>query len=254
MWAALFVGQPINKTLPNAGHKPSENVSSLQKQQKTIKNKQKQIKSNHGGELLDCGTVETLRFNGSTVQRPGGPPPDKGNISMVIFERVIAERVKNARTAQGFSMSELARRVGVSVGVISRIESIGLRANPSINTVYTLARILGVSVDWLLGDGPDMQAELKKQLHGITAGLQDQLDIITECAIDILDEAATIKTQLGGKIEISNDMPGMQMQGGNPQRAQEASGEAEAGVHMRPVWVPVYRMQGPTNSKTAGSN
>lgn len=203
---------------------------------------------------MDCGTVETLRFNGSTVQRPGGPPPDKGNISMVIFERVIAERVKNARMAQGLSMSELARRVGVSVGVISRIESIGLRANPSINTVYTLARVLGVSVDWLLGDGPDLQAEIGKQVHSITAGFRDQLDIITECAIDILDEAATIKTQLGENREVSDNMPGMQLQSGNPQRPPETGGQAKASVPMRPVWVPVYRMPGPTNSETAGSN
>lgn len=151
-------------------------------------------------------------------------------------------------------MSELARRAGVSVGVISRIESIGLRANPSINTVYTLARILTVSVDWLLGEGPDLQAEIGKQVHSITAGFRDQLDIITECAIDILDEAATIKTQLGEQIEISNDMPGMQMQSGNPQRAQEASGEAETGLHMRPVWVPVYHMPKSADSKTAGSD
>lgn len=203
---------------------------------------------------MDCGTVGTIGFNGSTVQRPGGPPPDKGNISTMILERVIAERVKNARMAQGFSMSELARRAGVSVGVISRIESIGLRANPSINTVYTLARILSVSVDWLLGDGPDIQAEIGKQVHSITAGFRDQLDIITECAIDILDETATIKTQLGGNIEISNDVPGMQVQGSNPQRAPETGGPDKTGIHMRPVWVPVYRMPGPADSKTAGSN
>lgn len=172
----------------------------------------------------------------------------------MILERVIAERVKNARMAQGLSMSELARRAGVSVGVISRIESIGLRANPSINTVYTLARILSVSVDWLLGDGPDLQAEISKRLHDITAGFQDQLDIITECAIDILDETATIKTQLGGNIEISNDMPGVQVQGSNPQRTPETSGPDKTGVHMRPVWIPVYRMPGPADSKTAGSN
>ena len=173
---------------------------------------------------------------------------------MVILERMIAERVKNARTAQGLSMSELARRAGVSVGVISRIESIGLRANPSINTVYALARILCVSVDWLLGDGPDIQSEVGKQLRSITAGFVDQLDIITECAIDILDETATIKTQLGGNIEISNDMPGVHVQGGNPQRAPETGGPNETGILMRPVWLPVYRMPGPANSETAGSD
>lgn len=236
------------------GTKPCGNAERLQKQQKTIKKKQKQIKSNHGGELLDCGTVETLSFNGSTVQRPGGPPPDKRNISMVILERVIAERVKNAREAQGLSKTELAKRAGVSVGTVSRLESVGLRANPSINAVYSLARVLAVSVDWLLGDGPDLQAEVKKQLHGITAGFQDQLDIITECAIDILDETATFKSQLGGQFEISNNMPGLQMQGGNPQRAPETSGQAETGIPMRAVWVPVYRMQRSTNGKTAGSD
>lgn len=203
---------------------------------------------------MDCGTVGTSGFNGSTVQRPGGPPPDKGNNSMMILERVIAERVKKARKAQGLSMSELARRIGVSTGVISRIESIGLRANPSINTVYTLAKVLNVSVDWLLGDGPDLQAEIGRQVHSITAGFRDQLDIITECAIDILDETATIKTQLEGQFEISDSVPGVQVQISNPQRAQKASGEAETGIHMRPVWLPVYRMQGQADSKTAGSD
>lgn len=172
----------------------------------------------------------------------------------MILERVIAERVKNARTAQGLSMSELARRAGVSVGVISRIESIGLRANPSINTIYTLARILSVSVDWLLGDGPDLQAEIGKRVHSITAGLRDQLDIITECAIDILDEAATIKTQLGENHEVSDNMPGMQMQGGNPQRTQKTSGQAETGIPMRTVWVPVYNLPRPADSKTTSSD
>lgn len=203
---------------------------------------------------MDCGTVETLCFNGSTVQRPGGPPPDQKEQTTMILERVIAERVKNARTAQGFSMSELARRAGVSVGVISRIESIGLKANPSINTIYTLARILSVSVDWLLGDGPDIQAEIGKQVHSITAGFRDQLDIITECAIDILDEAATIKTQLEENREISDNMPGVQVQGSNPQRAPETGGPDKTSIHMRPVWVPVYRMPGPADSKTTGSN
>lgn len=203
---------------------------------------------------MDCGIVETLCFNDSTVQRPGGPPPDKGNISMVIFERVIAERVKNARMAQGLSMSELARRVGVSVGVISRIESIGLRANPSINTVYTLARVLGVSVDWLLGDGPDLQAEIDRKVHSITAGFREQLDIITECAIDILDETATIKTQLEGQLEISDSVPGVQVQISNPQRAQKTSGQDETSIPMRTVWVPVYHMPGPADSKTAGGD
>lgn len=72
-------GQPINKTLTNARYKASDKRRQPKKQQKTIKNKQKQIKSNHGGELWDCGNVETLRFNVSTVPRPGGTPPDKRN-------------------------------------------------------------------------------------------------------------------------------------------------------------------------------
>lgn len=254
MWAALTRATHKQNAHQCRAQGLCQTSAAYKNNKKTIKKKQNQIKSNHGGELLDCGTVETLRFNGSTVQRPGSPLPDKGNISMMILERVIAERVKNAREAQGLSKTELAKRAGVSVGTVSRLESFGLRANPSINAIYNLARVLAVSVDWLLGEGPDLQAEIDKRLHSITAGFRDQLDIITECAIDILDEAATLKTQLGGQIEISNNMPGLQMQGGNPQRAPETSGQAETGVPMRAVWVPVYSMQGPTNGKTAGSD
>jgi transcriptional regulator with XRE-family HTH domain len=57
--------------------------------------------------------------------------------------------VRNKRVERGLSMSDLARRSGVSVSGISRIEHNDVRS-PSVDTVRKLARGLGVSVSELL--------------------------------------------------------------------------------------------------------
>ena len=57
--------------------------------------------------------------------------------------------MKRARQAKGWTASELARRVKVSVPYISQLEH--AQREPSILTVVKLAKALGVPVTELLG-------------------------------------------------------------------------------------------------------
>lgn len=59
----------------------------------------------------------------------------------------LGQRLSEARAAAGLSLSELARRSGVTRQAISNIE-MGL-ADPTTETVQRLARALSVSPAWL---------------------------------------------------------------------------------------------------------
>lgn len=64
----------------------------------------------------------------------------------------IGQRIKAARTTQGISQAELARRVGVSAGTIGNHEA-ATRAKP--RELLAIAEALGVTPEWLeRGTGP----------------------------------------------------------------------------------------------------
>ncbi len=74
--------------------------------------------------------------------------------------RHLSERLRQARTAQSLSLRQLAPRVGVSASFISQIET--GKVQPSVNTLYSLASELGLSIDDLLdssGSGADENAD-----------------------------------------------------------------------------------------------
>ena len=60
------------------------------------------------------------------------------------------ERIKRLRTSAGFTVSELARRAGLSQGYLSQIE-MG-RARPSVRALAMAAQALGVPLTSLLSD------------------------------------------------------------------------------------------------------
>lgn len=60
---------------------------------------------------------------------------------------LVGERIRAARKAQGLSMRELARRIDVSASHVSQVER-GL-GSFSVRTLYTVAGVLGVSMDSL---------------------------------------------------------------------------------------------------------
>ena len=93
---------------------------------------------------------------------------------------IFAARLKSARKAKGLTQRELAARVGMDQGHISRLEHGGKGA--SMEHIQALARELGVSVSQLLGedtgshDTASRPAGLRGELlsdHSAPAGLRD---------------------------------------------------------------------------------
>lgn len=62
---------------------------------------------------------------------------------------LFAERLKELRSEANVGQVELAKRIGVSKGIISLWEN-GLR-EPSMSNLISLAKFFGVSVDYLVG-------------------------------------------------------------------------------------------------------
>jgi transcriptional regulator with XRE-family HTH domain len=62
----------------------------------------------------------------------------------------LGQRIRDRRRELGWTQEELARRLGVRQNVISRLES-GTVSNPSIAMIRNLARVLGVTADYLVG-------------------------------------------------------------------------------------------------------
>ncbi|MEN6459966.1 MAG: helix-turn-helix transcriptional regulator [Syntrophomonas sp.] len=61
----------------------------------------------------------------------------------------LGEQIREIRSALGWSQFRLAEKAGISQSVISDIES-GRRNNPSIKTLWKIAKALGVSLSELL--------------------------------------------------------------------------------------------------------
>lgn len=69
--------------------------------------------------------------------------------------RAVGERIAEARTAAGLSLSELARRAGIGKGSLSEIES-GQR-NPTLDTLYAIAGPLRLPLTALLGESSGIE-------------------------------------------------------------------------------------------------
>lgn len=68
----------------------------------------------------------------------------------------IKDIIRNRRLELGLTMKELAARVGVSEGTISRWESGGI-ANMKRDKVALLSQVLGIPIDQLMGWEEDSQ-------------------------------------------------------------------------------------------------
>jgi transcriptional regulator with XRE-family HTH domain len=64
----------------------------------------------------------------------------------------IGERIKAARRNAGFTQRELAKKLHVSAGAVGQWETGGV---PATERMSTLADVLGVSLDWLMGKSPE---------------------------------------------------------------------------------------------------
>jgi transcriptional regulator with XRE-family HTH domain len=79
----------------------------------------------------------------------------------------MGRRLRVAREARGLSLREVARRINVSPSFVSQVER--GKANPSVGTLYALVSELGASLDELMGEDPDVAAEVETPPDGAVA-------------------------------------------------------------------------------------
>ena len=68
--------------------------------------------------------------------------------------KLFGERVKMIRKLRGFTRSNIAKKLEVSISLIGAYE--GGKREPSIKNLIALSQILNVETDWLLGLSPQL--------------------------------------------------------------------------------------------------
>ena len=71
---------------------------------------------------------------------------------------LVAKRLERLRLSKGLSRRQLSIQADIPQGIISRLER-GEQAYPSVPVAMRLARVLGVSVDYLVGMYEDTDSE-----------------------------------------------------------------------------------------------
>ncbi|MED3942184.1 helix-turn-helix domain-containing protein [Priestia megaterium] len=71
----------------------------------------------------------------------------------------IGQRIRDLRTKQGISLTELANRAGVAKSYISSVER-GIQLNPSIQFLNKISTSLNVSIDRLIHEPMDKSESL----------------------------------------------------------------------------------------------
>lgn len=95
----------------------------------------------------------------------------------------VGDAVRSARVQRGWSMAELARRVGYSdASMIKQIEQ-GHKL-PSLEKARALALHLGVTLCQLVGDAPILTRESEPALPGASVLTRTELVAAVECAVE----------------------------------------------------------------------
>ncbi|MGA5822711.1 helix-turn-helix domain-containing protein [Kitasatospora sp. NPDC094028] len=76
---------------------------------------------------------------------------------------VLAANLKRVRAARGLSLSELSRQAGIGKATLSQLESGA--GNPTLETVFGLARVLGVPISDLVEAGPADQVTVVRAVE-----------------------------------------------------------------------------------------
>lgn len=64
---------------------------------------------------------------------------------------MIGENIRKLRQQKKLSQEKLARLTGISLNTLTKIES-GFTKRPAFETIYKIAKALGISVDRLAGN------------------------------------------------------------------------------------------------------
>lgn len=122
----------------------------------------------------------------------------------------LGPNIRARRKEHGLSLRELARRVGVSPSALSQIEN--GHSRPSVDTLYELARQLGVTPDEIFF-GPDPGAATGAPtgrsmapapgaptvVHGLDAHLSEVLELVPRAAQQVVTlKGGEICRQIGG--------------------------------------------------------
>ena len=106
------------------------------------------------------------------------------------MKNVFSERIKQARIDAGMTQAELAKESGLSCATISSYER-GLKA-PNVSIAAAIARVLRVSIDWLVGLDDNQTPQ--------------QPSTLGDCARIMLDAISTWESQgLIDRIEIGGN-------------------------------------------------
>ncbi|MCT0021116.1 helix-turn-helix transcriptional regulator [Weissella cibaria] len=100
----------------------------------------------------------------------------------------VYERIKEISKARGMSLQSVAKAAGLSQNMIYQYKTV----NPKTETLRTLAEVLGVSVDYLLGNTDEMHNNKKDDKK-----VADLKDIMKEFEI----------VQFDGKTIPEEDLP-----------------------------------------------
>ena len=100
----------------------------------------------------------------------------------------VYERIKEISKARGMSLQSVAKSAGLSQNMIYQYKKV----NPKTETLRTLADVLGVSVDYLLGNTDEMHSNKKDDKK-----VADLKDIMKEFEI----------VQFDGKTIPEEDLP-----------------------------------------------
>lgn len=77
-----------------------------------------------------------------------------------------AQQIKAARALAGWNQRELARRSGLSLPTIQRMEVMGPGRSSAENVEKMTAALTGVGIEFLFGDAPGVRIRLKDAKGG----------------------------------------------------------------------------------------
>jgi transcriptional regulator with XRE-family HTH domain len=97
------------------------------------------------------------------VARRPGPAEDVSELAALADPSALGDHLdfaafmasaRDARSARGLSVADVAGRMGVDHAAVSRLES-GKQANPTVNTVMRYVEAIGLRVAWGLAERDD---------------------------------------------------------------------------------------------------
>ena len=100
--------------------------------------------------------------------------------------RLIGERIRSSRKAAGMTQHELAERVGLSAGSVSKYEH-GKVEDASTKKLAEFAKALGVELAWLLGLGRENELRPPVKIDGRIIDALHGNPLLCDFLLEIID-------------------------------------------------------------------